>query len=119
MKKSAARIIRTIGTTCIPGLINFNPSTADVTVMDGVITPSAKSAAPPIIVSTAGHEDFCFIRAKRAKIPPSPLLSARRVISTYFIVVESVRVQKIQESPPYMSKMLKFPLPPVIIALIV
>jgi hypothetical protein len=40
------------------------------------------------------------IRANRAKIPPSPLLSARRVIMMYFMVVCKVSVQNTQESPP-------------------
>jgi hypothetical protein len=110
---------RTIGTTGIFGLNIFNPSMADVTVIEGVITPSARSAAPPIMVRTAAHVDFFFIRAKRAKIPPSPLLSALRTMVIHFMVVEKVRVQKIHERPPYTRSSLKLSPPPISMARIV
>jgi len=100
MKKRAAIMNKTIGTTGIFELKSLSPSTAEVTVIEGVMTPSARSAAPPIIVSTAAHVDFRFIRAKRAKIPPSPLLSALRTIVMYFMVVDKVRVQNMHDRPP-------------------
>ncbi len=87
MKKRAAKINKTIGTTGILELKIFNPSMDEVTVIEGVITPSASKAQAPIIVSTAAQDDLFFIRAKRAKIPPSPLLSALSVIKIYLIVV--------------------------------
>ena len=90
----------TIGTTGISGRYSFNPSIDEVTVIAGVITPSARRAAAPIIVRIAAQELFSLIRAFKAKIPPSPLLSAVRVIITYFTVVERVNVQKIQDKPP-------------------
>ena len=82
-----------------------------MTVIDGVMTPSASRAPPPIIVNTTAHVDFFFIRANRAKMPPSPLLSALMVIVTYLIVVERVRVQKIHDNEPYINK--SFMLPPL------
>src|SRR5690606_24221227 len=45
--------------------------------------------------------DF-LIREYSARIPPSPLLSARSAIKTYFRVVCKVRVQMMQESAPSM-----------------
>ena len=72
----------------------------EVTVIAGVMIPSARSAAPPIIVRIAIQDDFPLINAARAKIPPSPLLSACNVIMTYFIVVDKVSVQKIHDNPP-------------------
>jgi hypothetical protein len=87
MKKITAKIISTIGITEIPGLMSLKPSIDEVTVIAGVITPSASKAPPPIIVRIAAHVDFRLISAKREKIPPSPLLSALRVIITYLIVV--------------------------------
>src|SRR5690348_14563364 len=73
---------------------------AEETEIGGVMIPSAKSAAPPII---AGHTRLGFllrIKANNEKIPPSPLLSARNVITTYFIVVCSVNVQNTHDNPP-------------------
>ncbi len=93
-------MIRTIGTTGISELISCNPSIEEVTVIAGVMTPSARRADPPIMVRIATHGDFSLISAARAKIPPSPLLSALKAIKTYFIVVERVSVQKIQDKPP-------------------
>ena len=93
-------MIKTTGSTGIAGFINRNPSMDEVTVIDGVITPSASRAPPPIIVRTAAHEDFFFIKANSAKIPPSPWLSALKVINTYLKVVCKVSVQKTHERAP-------------------
>jgi len=90
----------TIGTTVKEGKESLNPSIEEVKVIAGVITPSASSAAPPIIVRRAAQEPLLLIRVKRAKIPPSPLLSDFSAISTYLTVAESVRVQKIHDNPP-------------------
>jgi hypothetical protein len=43
------------------------------------------------------------MRANRAKIPPSPLLSALSVMMMYLTVVCMVNVQNTQESPPRMN----------------
>src|SRR3546814_10435022 len=73
---------------------------ADDTEIGGVIMPSASSAQPPIIAGMTSHLALRLIRENREKIPPSPLLSAFNVISTYFTVVCRVRVQKTQDNPP-------------------
>ena len=112
-------MIRTIGITGILVLKSLNPSIAEVTVIEGVITPSASKAAPPAIVRSAAQLDFFLISAKRAKIPPSPLLSARRVIMTYLIVVCRVSVQNIHDNDPYINSSLILAFPARIIALIV
>ena len=52
------------------------------------------------IVRSAAQDDFCLINAKRASMPPSPLLSALRAIIMYFVVVCNVSVQNIQDNPP-------------------
>ena len=54
----------------------FKPSTAEVTVIDGVITPSAKSVLPPINAKTYAQLYLFLNNANKAKIPPSPLLLA-------------------------------------------
>ncbi len=81
----------------------FNPSTAEVIEIGGVIIPSASSAAPPMVAGTTSH----FLRrrtsANKAKIPPSPLLSARNTSQTYFMVVCKVMVQMMRESVPKIS----------------
>src|SRR5690606_27185634 len=68
--------------------------------MGGVIIPSAKSEAPPIIAGKINQAAFLFTKVYREKIPPSPLLSALKTIHTYLIVVCKVNIQKIQERPP-------------------
>ncbi len=91
---------RTIGITGVSVLNNLSPSIEDETVMAGVITPSARRAAPPTIVRMAAHEALSFTSAISANIPPSPLLSALKAISTYLIVAERVSVQNMQDNPP-------------------
>ena len=48
MRNMRKMISRTIGTTGTAGATRRSPSMADVTVMAGVITPSAMRAAAPI-----------------------------------------------------------------------
>ena len=95
---------RTIGINGNAGLIFVNPSIAEETDMGGVIIPSASKVAPP---NMAGNTSQGFLlprtNAYNEKIPPSPLLSARRVMITYLIVVCKVSVQKIKETPPRMT----------------
>ena len=93
-------MVITIGTVGKPGCTILSPSMAEETVMGGVIIPSAKSAQPPIIAGIISHFAFLFTKEYKEKIPPSPLLSARSVISTYFRVVCNVKVQKIHDKPP-------------------
>ena len=92
----------TMGMVFNSSLKNFNPSTAAETEMGGVIMPSAKSALPPTIAGTNNHLNFVRLTSVyKENIPPSPLLSALKVSITYFTVVCSVNVQKIQEMPPF------------------
>ena len=65
----------------------FSPSTAEATEIGGVIIPSAKSAAPPIIAAATSHFRRLLTRANNEKMPPSPRLSALRVSMTYLMVV--------------------------------
>ena len=78
----------------------FNPSIAEETEIGGVIIPSASKVAAPKIAGIYNHLAYRLTSAKREKIPPSPLLSARRVKKTYLKVVCNVRVQITQEIPP-------------------
>ena len=93
MKKKSTRMDITIMTTvslpsCIPKEGNsLKPSMADVMEMGGVIIPSASREAPPIIAGMTSHFFLLLTRAKRAKVPPSPRLSARSTRITYLIVV--------------------------------
>ena len=82
------------------GYMSFNPSMAEVTEMGGVIRLSAIIKLPPIIAGHITHFACFRINANREKIPPSPLLSARMVMSTYLIVVWKVSVQKMAETLP-------------------
>src|SRR5690606_40611341 len=70
---------------------------AEETDMGGVITPSAKRVLPPIIAGMTSHFAFLRTRVYKAKIPPSPLLSACKVNITYFKVVCRVIVQNRSE----------------------
>jgi len=90
----------TIGIVCKCGKVVCKPSTADEIVIGGVIIPSAKSAQPPTTAGTMSHLALRRTRENSEKIPPSPLLSALRVMTTYFNVVWRVSVQKISETPP-------------------
>ena len=50
---------------------------------------------PPVASRT-----FSGRRARRARIPPSPWLSARMTNSRYFVVTTSMRAQKMRETTP-------------------
>ena len=60
------------------------PSMAEETEMGGVIMPSANNAQPPIMAGTIKKGLRLRTRANKAKIPPSPLLSAFKTMLTYF-----------------------------------
>ena len=100
MIKSRLSIAITIGIVGISDLINRKPSTADETEMGGVIKPSANNVLPPIIAGKISHHFVLRTRVYKEKIPPSPLLSARSVIITYFNVVRIVNVQNTQLNAP-------------------
>ena len=92
-----------IGMVLISGSNVRKPSMADATEIGGVIIPSASKVLPPMMAGNINHFILAFLTsAYNAKIPPSPLLSARNVKITYFTVVCKVSVQKIQDSPPKM-----------------
>ncbi len=84
--------------------ICFNPSIAGVTEMGGVIIPSAKSAAPPIMAGKTSHFFLRRTKAYKLNIPPSPLLSAFSVRITYLIVVCKVSVHIMQEREPRIKR---------------
>ena len=91
----------TMGTVCISGYKIVKPSTAEEMEIGGVIKPSAMSDAHPNNAGIKVH--FALYRrtiAYKAKIPPSPLLSALSAIITYFIVTTIVNVQNTQDTPP-------------------
>ena len=83
----------------------FRPSTAEVMEMGGVMMPSARSAAPPIVAGITSHFFLRLTNAKREKIPPSPLLSALSTSHTYLIVVCKVSVQMINDNVPIISNL--------------
>ena len=91
----------TMGTIGISGDMSCSPSMADVTVMAGVITPSAIIVLAPIMARMANHFlPRLRISVNSARIPPSPLLSARSATNTYFRVVCRVSVQNIHDTAP-------------------
>ena len=102
-----------MATTGVFGENILSPSTADITVKDGVIILSATKVEAPIIATTYNHFFLSFLTKEyNDKIPPSPLLSARNAMITYLKVVCIVRVQMIQErAPSIYSSNGKFPVP--------
>ena len=81
-------IPNTIGIVGMSGCMACNPSMAEATDMGGVIIPSASKVAPPISAGKTNHGVFRRrTNAYKENIPPSPLLSARRVMITYLMVV--------------------------------
>lgn len=92
-------MLNTMGITGTSNLL-VKPSIAEVTVILGVIIPSASKAQPPTTAGTTSHFAFFRTNENKEKIPPSPLLSALRVIITYLMVVCSVSVQMMQDNTP-------------------
>ena len=91
------------------GLIFAKPSTADEIEMAGVINPSAINEAQPINVGTIIHLAFLsFNKAYKAKMPPSPLLSAFSAKYTYLIVANKNKVQITADKPPKTNPSDKF-----------
>ena len=86
------------------------PSTADSTLMAGVITPSPYSSAAPMSTSRVSAETPCSFlpirsgtSASRARIPPSPWLSARMMNARYLTVTTIINDQKMSERTPRTS----------------
>ena len=86
----------------------MSPSTADSTEIAGVIMLSPKNSEAPKMPSPA-RMSFVrrppgtlrpLIRVMRARMPPSPSLSARSTSRTYLIVTMIVTDQKISEMTP-------------------
>jgi hypothetical protein len=69
-------------------------------VIGGVIIPSASKAQPPTTAGITSHLARRRTNENNENMPPSPLLSACRVIITYLMVVCKVKVQNIQDIPP-------------------
>jgi hypothetical protein len=99
------------GTTqrCSAGAATSRPSTADSTEMAGVMTPSPKKIAVPKMPSskslrrsTGRSFTACEASASIAISPPSPLLSARRINTTYFSETTTVSVQNTNDRMPRM-----------------
>src|SRR5215203_505882 len=85
----------------IVGSSERSPSIAEVTLMAGVMKPSEIRVAHPMIAGKITQLAlYRLTKAYKAKIPPSPLLSALNAKYTYLIVVIVVKVQKTQDNPP-------------------
>ena len=101
------------------GAAKLTPSTADSTEIAGVIMPSPyRSAVPnkPITTKTRRRGRLFVVRGRinavRARIPPSPWLSARMTRSRYLMVTTITRDQTIKDSTPKMlASMTGIPLP--------
>ena len=80
-----------------------------------MINPSAIKVAQPIKAKIITQEVFLFFnKAKSAKIPPSPLLSALSAKKTYFTVANKIKVQITQDKPPKIKSGAILVPPPVI-----
>ncbi len=61
----------------------------------------SQQGTAPMIAGATSHLACRRTRAYKEKIPPSPLLSARRVSTTYLNVVCKVSVQRMHDNAPY------------------
>ena len=109
---ATTRLWSSPSTACTAGMVR-KPSMAVVTVTAGVRMPSASSAAPPSMAGMMSHLPQRLTRLYRAKIPPSPWLSARSEMSTYLTVVSSVTVHTTSESAPSTNSSVTLPMPPL------
>ena len=109
IQNSAVRIAAVVGITAGPkcGAMIFMPSTALNTEIAGVIMLSPKNSAAAKIPSTptihTRRLEFLSaseISASRARLPPSPRLSARMIKVTYLSVTSIMIAQKINDSTP-------------------
>jgi hypothetical protein len=82
----------------------FSPSTADMTEIAGVIAASPYTSAAPHrpMNMMKGCRSPCLLRrsAISARIPPSPPLSTRSAMVTYFSEVTMISVHRISDSAP-------------------
>jgi hypothetical protein len=115
IEKSATRMAQVSGSTSgdSRGLATASPSTALRTEIAGVITPSPYNSEAPITASsampvtlplwTACVRNRSGTIATRAKIPPSPLWSARMTHVKYLTVTTMMSAQNISERIPNRS----------------
>jgi hypothetical protein len=89
--------------------MTFKPSTAESTEMAGVMQPSPKNSAAPAMPSRDTSQRPRGVRATRcasaisASTPPSPRLSARSTMNTYFTVTVSSSAQMMRDRTPKIS----------------
>ena len=86
-------------------MATFSPSTALSTEIDGVITPSPKNSAAPnspahMIQRLRPRAAARNASTIKARMPPSPRLSARISTRTYLMVTTSISAQAINDSTP-------------------
>ena len=106
-QNSAITITSVTGTTqsAEPGTTSSIPSIADITDMAGVMIASPKNSETPTIPVRYSHQARlppsapCAL-ATSDSVPPSPLLSARRIRKTYFTVTISTTVQNSMDTMP-------------------
>src|SRR6185437_727518 len=108
-RNSVINTITAIHTTqgASAGAATPRPSTADSTVIEGVITPSPKnSEAPSTAASTTSLRVRGYLRVARwasaiiAMMPPSPLLSARMMNVMYFTATTITSVHSTSDNTP-------------------
>jgi hypothetical protein len=115
-RKSPTRMATVMGTTnaCSRVVATSRPSTAESTEMAGVMTPSPYSSAAPKSPSTtraaravgplrAAEASSCVrgvTRARSARMPPSPWLSARRMKVMYFTTITSTSDHTMSDRMP-------------------
>ena len=84
-----------------------SPSTAESTEMAGVRMASPKNMPAPIMpitrISLAARPPAFCTRAISDRVPPSPRLSKRIRIATYFNVTMTISVHSIKDSTPITS----------------
>ena len=86
------------------GLASLSPSTAESTEIAGVITLSPRNIAAPMTptmkTKAVRRPSARLASAVSESVPPSPLLSARSRISTYFSVTVTISAHKISDNTP-------------------
>ena len=106
---SAVRSPMVIGTTISAkaGVATCRPSTAETTLMAGVIMPSPNSNPAPSISAHSSSRMPRFLcscsRPYSANRPPSPSFCARKTKMAYLMATMAVIVQITSETPPSTS----------------
>ena len=109
IQNSATMISTVAGTTngCSIGVITSSPSTAESTEIAGVIIASPKNIAAPKMPRPTSHQRSRPWRsvpretsAVSARMPPSPLLSARMISTTYLSVTTITSAQNTRDRRP-------------------